>query len=535
MNTALRFFFLGLFSLLFHQSSSAESIEVSGVVSGTWAVDTVKVVGDIQVREGQSLTIAPGTLVLFYGSCFLDVEGNMDAQGLESEPIYFSMADTTGFSVDTIPDGGWKNIRIEDLDPANDTVRFSYCIFEYGKAMAADSVHGYGGALCVRNTDKVAVEHCLFKDNYAFYNGGAVYLENASIQISDNHFEGNRCGQLFDFFGYGGAICSDWSSPHIYKNLFTQNSSTGIGGAVCVRFVDCPLSHNIFDNNYSALGGGFAILHVHICRYAISNNLFSQNGALYFGAAISNGNSSPLYVNNTIADNHCDGGGGGFYCKDSVVPVLHNNIIYGNTQFGGQSNQVYLWDLLSQPNFYYNNIEGGSAAFYGTGGSAFSGDYENNLDADPMFEPDLFSIKTESPCINTGNPDTLGLWVPSLDLEGNMRIVGSAIDMGAYENQFPVNISETSVPSFELLKIFPNPASDWVQIIINLPENSFIKLSICDASGAAIHCLYEGFANEGESSYRWDFANSVLDGGLYFIHLETETDTVMQKILLVSQ
>jgi len=204
-------------------------------------------------------------------------------------------------------------------------------------------------------------------------------LENASIKICNNHFENNSCGQIFVYYGYGGGICSDWGEPLIKHNTFFGNTSTGIGGGLCVRFSDCLVSHNVFDSNYSALGGGFGILHIVTCNFVISNNLFTQNDALFFGAAISNGDCSPTYINNTITDNHCSGGGGGFYCKDSVVPVLYNNIIYGNTQFGGEINQVYLWDLLSQPDFYFNNIEGGKESFYGTGGSAYYGEYENDF------------------------------------------------------------------------------------------------------------------------------------------------------------
>jgi parallel beta-helix repeat protein len=302
-----------------------------------------------------------------------------------------------------------------------------------------------------------------------------------------------------------------------------------------VRFSDCPLSHNIFDNNYSALGGGFGILHVPICRHAVSNNLFMQNGALYFGAAISNGNSSPLYVNNTIADNHCDGGGGGFYCKDSVVPVLVNNIIYGNTQFGGESNQVYLWDLLSQPNFYYNNIEGGSQAFYGTGGSAFSGDYENNLDMDPMFYPNTFSIPAESPCINTGNPDTAGLHVPMLDIYNNMRLVGSAIDMGACENQFPLDLPEVKMTRIGMMEVFPNPAIDRMLILVNLGEPSLISISVSNALGNSIGEVYQGWAQDGESTYYWNVKNAALASGICFVRLETEKGILLQKALVVQK
>jgi hypothetical protein len=38
-----------------------------------------------------------------------------------------------------------------------------------------------------------------------------------------------------------------------------------------------------------------------------------------------------------------------------------------------------------------------------------------------------------SPCVNAGTPDTTGLGLGDTDIAGNPRIVGSAIDLGAFE------------------------------------------------------------------------------------------------------
>lgn len=328
-----RFIFLLLIlAATFTSRLTADSIAVSGMVSGTWDVDTVQVVGNILVREAETLEILPGTLVLFQGEYYFEIQGSIKATGTEESPVLFTMNDTTEFHNDTIPHGGWKQIRIENIPVSVDSTVFRYCEFSYGKAVAADSTHGYGGAVCIRNTNRVSLSHCTFRHNYAYFNGGAVYLENASVSVENNHFEANRCGQTIAYYGYGGGLCTDRGAPVIRHNTFTLNSSTGIAGGLCVRLSDCPVSHNIFDNNFSALGGGLGILHVDTCRYVISNNLVINNGAAFFGAGISTNNCSPTYVNNTICNNHCDGGGGGFYCKDSVVPLMYNNILYGNTQ-----------------------------------------------------------------------------------------------------------------------------------------------------------------------------------------------------------
>jgi hypothetical protein len=68
----------------------ATSLEVSGPVSGSWSVDTVFVTGDIKVESGESLTIGPGTLVLFTGHFKFTVLGSVVAAGTENGLIRFS-------------------------------------------------------------------------------------------------------------------------------------------------------------------------------------------------------------------------------------------------------------------------------------------------------------------------------------------------------------------------------------------------------------------------------------------------------------
>ncbi|MBI9038805.1 MAG: right-handed parallel beta-helix repeat-containing protein [Bacteroidales bacterium] len=526
-----------MMTFLLPKISVSESITVSGNVSGTWDVDTVKVIDDIYLREAETLLINPGVTVEFHGGYFFKVSGSLNALGSSSQPVHFTINDTIGFYNDTIPEGGWKGIRFTNQNTSVDSSVFNHCVFNFGKAVSKDSLYNYGGAICIRNSHKIHISRCIFENNFAKYNGGAVYLENANISLANNSFSGNRAGLPVDPYGYGGAVCSDWGVPRISKNIFYNNSSTGIGGGLCVRFSDCPVSHNIFDNNYSALGGGFGILHIELCHHTINNNLIINNGATYFGSGISNGDCSPTYVNNTIVDNY--GAVGGFYCKDSVVPKLYNNIIWGNTGYVGEPSQVYLWDLLSQPDFYFNNIEGGSHAFQGTGGSAFSGGYENNLNDDPEFlggTPFHFGLDDISPCINAGTIDTLGLMIPAFDIEGKARIVSGRIDIGAYENQSTVGIQ----PGANILDIFlqnpyPNPAPGPVEIPFYVHRPYLVNITVVGLDGRYISHLTNKYFERGLHKISWNLENGKgnrVGPGTYIIHLQVGKDTLEKKVVV---
>lgn len=527
--------FLVIWNLVWTARLQAESIEVSGTVSGLWTADTVKVTGNIELRGADSLTIRPGVCVCFQGAYYFKVLGSLKAIGSSDRPVLFTIDDTTGFGNPGVNDGGWKQIRIENLSPTVDSVVFNYCRFEYGKAVDADSVHGYGGAFCIRNANNIVISRCVFASNYAYFSGGAIYLEHASIKVSNNRFENNSCGQAAIYYGYGGALCSDWGSSLISQNYFTENKSTGIGGGLCVRFHDNKVIHNTFDDNYSALGGGMGLLHIDTCVYVISNNLVINNRARFFGAGISNGDCSPLYVNNTIFGNHCEGGGGGFYCKDSVSPVLYNNILYGNTQYGGQSNQVYLWDRLSQPDFYFNDIEGGTEGFDGTGAAEFTGQFQNNFSLEPEFVGQSYAPALQSPCVNTGNPDTTGCLIPATDLAGNNRLIDNRIDIGAYEQQQLLSIDDHFKPcnTIDHLKVWPNPAVHEINIEFNLVSATNIRVLLVSPQGAVLQEISDGNFNSGYNQIQLELNKGRWVSGAFLLLFQMGDVSITHPLILV--
>ncbi len=97
----------------------------------------------------------------------------------------------------------------------------------------------------------------------------------------------------------------------------------------------------------------------------------------------------------------------------------------------------------------------------------------NNIDANPMFRGDVegdipvgdtrwVQLTENSPCVNAGTPDTLGMNLPALDITGNPRVWGNIIDMGAHEYNPTVDIyNETAPTPPSAIKVshFPNPVT----------------------------------------------------------------------------
>ncbi|MBI4646252.1 MAG: T9SS type A sorting domain-containing protein, partial [Bacteroidia bacterium] len=246
----------------------------------------------------------------------------------------------------------------------------------------------------------------------------------------------------------GGGIFCDYSSPTITNNTISNNSVNTYGGGIYCSSSSTIITNNTISNNSAYYDGGG--IYCYSSSPTITSNTISNNSAGWGGGIYCDG-SSPAITNNTISNNDANNGGA-LYCTANSNPTLRNSILYGNTTSTSGS-QVYLNDENSDPNFYYCNVQGGTAAF-GLNGVFYTGAYENNIDVAPLFvAPSAgsgtgydgvtadWSLQSGSSCINAGDPN--GTY-PATDKAGNPRIIMCRIDMGAYEYQYAIPITFTT-------------------------------------------------------------------------------------------
>jgi hypothetical protein len=91
------------------------------------------------------------------------------------------------------------------------------------------------------------------------------------------------------------------------------------------------------------------------------------------------------------------------------------------------------------------------------GDPLFIGDVEVGWNVE---NADYYQLSENSPCIDAGTPDTLGLNIPPMDLAGNERVWNGIIDMGCFEYGAPPHVGNTeSVIEKGKCKIsnYPNP------------------------------------------------------------------------------
>lgn len=474
----MRHTFLALFLFFTAIATRAQTSILPGNVSGTWTLagSPYLIQGNILVPDNSTLSIEPGVTVEFQGHYKLFCNGRILAIGTSTEKISFTVPAANISS-------GWIGIRYEDTPTGNDSSYFKYCSIQYGNANAVPLNDHEGGAFYFRNFSKCVIDNCSIENNYAKDGGGAIYGENASPRIVNSYFrnnttyEGGSCIQLNNSTSIIDNNVVEDGGFYIYNSTLTLSNNKVSGsnqGAVTCFNSNLTIRDNIFENNTNRNGAGGGGILAHTSRVKIVKNIIRNNSTDFCGGGITladnsvNTNSvisnnllygnrtgtntlgfgngggaiycafnSPLIVNNTICNNISATSGGGLYCIANSDPVVQSNIIFNNqAAFGTES--IFLDDNLSDPSFFYNDIQGNIAGI-NANGNPYTGANSNNIDAAPGFIDEAgfnYDLDVNSVCIDAGDPaSATNLNIPSLDIAQRTRIKNSRIDIGAYENQ----------------------------------------------------------------------------------------------------
>lgn len=252
-----------------------------------------------------------------------------------------------------------------------------------------------GGGLLCQSVSAMAT-NCIFIKNSAYCGGGAEggTLNNCMIISNSATYGGGACGYSA---GFGLATISNLLSGCI---IVSNAASAHGGGAFGSTLVNCVLTRN---SVLMYQGGGAA--------YSTLNNclIFSNSSSSYEGGGV----GSSTLTNCTLVGNFAFAAGGG-----ALFSTLDNCIVYYN-RAGSSANQsgctLNYCCITPLP----------SGSFNFTNAPLFV-----NTNSD-------FHLQSNSPCINSGNNSFV---TGGTDLDGNLRIAGGTVDIGAYEFQSPASI-----------------------------------------------------------------------------------------------
>jgi predicted outer membrane repeat protein len=225
---------------------------------------------------------------------------------------------------------------------------------------------------------------------------------------------------------YGAAVMAQASSRFVIEDCRFEGNTASYGGGLYSKNAAGILRSCAFSGNLARMSGG--AVYADSSALSIVNCIFSENTAgasastITGGGAVFTRGSGAVIANCTFTRNSTrfPANGGGAVYDFMATTLIANNILWGNTATVGP--QVYNY-LSTGTTITHCDID---QAGFETG--------NGNIRLDPLFGDPLqedFRLLSGSPCIDAGTTD--GIALPEVDFDGDLRIIGSSVDIGAYE------------------------------------------------------------------------------------------------------
>jgi len=340
-----------------------------------------------------------------------------------------------------------------------------------------------GGGIYSTNPGSPTVTNCLFSNNSALFNGGGVYITGSSAaNVTNCQFDNNDANVLYGGGMFLGSNCTvmdctfsgntaaqrgggmyNGSNSALTNCVFNGNDSSDSGGGMFNQFGQGVIANCAFvDNSANNDGGGIydeSTLNTFLnCTFSgnsanddgggifinnigfpnLINCIFSGNTAVNNGGGMVNaGGSFPTMANCTFAGNTAMSDGGGIHNTGNSNPAVTNCVFWDNADSGGSDESAQVHTASGTPVVNFSDVQGG-----------WTGSGSNNINADPLFvdadgadntvgtDDDDLHLQVASPCVDVGLSSAAS---EQTDFDGNPRIVGCSVDMGAYEDQTAVD------------------------------------------------------------------------------------------------
>jgi len=238
---------------------------------------------------------------------------------------------------------------------------------------------------------------------------------------------------------------------------------------------------------------------------------------------------SCFFVNNSFYANHISTRAEDDWGAEILLNYhVHNNLFVNNIVYAAENypRVLTVGNDVSGNTMDYN-------LYWGSNEGDAPGDHA--LIADPLYMDVVnrdWHISNASPAVDAGwalDSTITG----STDFDGELRVWGQAIDIGADETDAPNGLSgRTLVPrQLEWVGNFPNPFNPQTDIRYRLARTSRIQIDLFDGLGRPIRTLFKGRQQTGVHVLPFNAVN--LASGVYFIRLEIPGSYVAHRMLLL--
>ncbi len=366
-------------------------------------------------------------------------------------------------------------------------------------------------------------------------NNSALDVRNSNIVIDNNLFSQNNGVLYFSTMDGmpGGSIT-------IKNTVFTEN----VGGINAGRNLQENMSVNVDRSKFIANTGVYGPLRVIGGNLKVSNSIFSgnrfsnQSGAINIMVEGPNLITNADIVNTTIVSNKngfdwITGSGGIVADNPNINLKIRNSIIWGNYKGPNISNisrynnvaTITVQNSIIQDAYNAGNVWN---PVYGQdlgGNSGQMPTFENYVAmADQAFSTGNFRLAAGSNGIDQGSSahysTLIGPLNTALDLDGQIRVMGTEIDMGAYEFIQQLSTSEFDSSQNDVV-FYPNPVAELLYIETKEKLHTYEVLS---SEGRIVSTGY--FKG---SDYTIDMQK--LSKGIYYVKVEGQEFVEVAKVI----
>ena len=411
----------------------AEPTTLSGTLGENTILYTVLspylVQGEVTVPLNGTLTIQPGVTVLMSDDGALNCLGTLDAQGTESDSVFFIAENSTA---------GWRGIRFQ-----GGSVSMQYTTVTGSRGYSSSPGADFA-ALCGHST-AVSLENSSFRNNWS-----CVKLVTGTASIANCRFANNR-GELFFMQEGQGASITDSDFINLYDPV--ASSMDGIEFHLCsdgqFTVEGCTVADidgDCIDMNASS---------VTITDTRVSN---STDKGFSIGAPTGGSGSGSLVQLENCVITECPIGIG---VKDGAS-VAGSGLVFSECEtavhayektsgMGGGNAEVSNSVFTGCPEPV--RVDQGSVSTTWSISDTEQLQGTGNIQSDPTLTEDLYPL-WNSPCINAGNP-------------GEDDPDGSRRDMGAYF--FPTRFNGLVVNELMAVNVSTvfddwSRSSDWIEV-----------------------------------------------------------------------
>jgi hypothetical protein len=471
---------------------SSHSVFRGTKLSGIIVEDLVKskspyiIFGDVSIDSLSRIAVNPGVEIRINYLKSIQVNGELHCSGAPGDSI--------GIMSNSIYKTPWGQIQFNPNSSKSNLLR--YANIQGGSIICSN---------CSATIQDCRIESAVYCEdncvarilNNTFYNGGTFTGNEAII------CRGNSRPLIENNILYSSFVYSDSSHPRIMRNRFMGQTHQVDQQYWLLHLTNNSSAYseaNFFSNNYGAIlvDQSACIGYNNLITYCETSYLYSDN-------------STGRVINNTIFSD-----GYGIRCaRKSSVDVV-NSIIY---TVGEWSRALQVFDTSK------------ISARYCLLTTEFDGE---NLIYDRPHFAENYNIDSDSPCVDAGTPDTVGLNLPQYDYGKHDRIINNRIDIGCCERTSDDNVEKESlinITSYALYQNYPNPFNPLTHIDLFIPINSYVKMSVFNLKGQLVDIVIDKKMAAGSHSIVWDA--SMFPNGIYYYQLKTDQHILTKKCLLL--